>query len=651
MGLIDLVDVTRVYPGEGDASAVCALDDVSLRVHSGEFVWITGSSGSGKSTLLNIIGCLDRPTTGRYRYDGTDLTDMGTDEAAVFRRAAVGFVSQSCDLIESGTVLENVELPAAYGGERLSSRRKRAGEILESFGMGERRWHRPSELSGGERQRVALARSLMNGGRVIVADEPTAALDTQQSGEILALLGTLARRGHTVIVASHDETANTHATRRVELRDGRVVGDTGGETTSFEAQLQSRGKIETNGRAAVGWLIRTAIGTFLRAPSRSTVAALSMAVGIACLIAVLSIAQGAYEGSGQAIGQMGADRISISDVSRLRGPSRLTIEDAEAIDSDVANVREVAVGLYRKATVRHGNQAAEAGLHATSTASPPRFMYEEYSLESGAFLSESDDQDRSQVAVVGWALRQQLFPTQSDPVGETIAIDGVPYEVKGVLAPHRIAEGPLYTAERAVQLQTLVYVPYRTAVAGLFPSDARPSIDVFVEDPSLAEEIAEDTRDLLVRRHGSDGFGFLVHQRLLDSHTDIVEQNYLVLGGIGAVAFIVSGFGITAAMLALVAQRTREIGIRMAVGARRRDIAGQFLAETACAALAGAVIGILAGFAVAHGIGPALSYPVATAPWFLPAALGLAFIAGVASGVVPALKAARLQPTLALSVD
>ncbi|MDE0225414.1 MAG: ABC transporter permease [Gammaproteobacteria bacterium] len=378
---------------------------------------------------------------------------------------------------------------------------------------------------------------------------------------------------------------------------------------------------------------------------------LSIAVGIASVIAVLSLAEGAYQGSRQAIGQMGADKISISELRGEDGGSRLTNEDAEAIGKTVANVRDTVASLYRKATVQYGDQVVEASLYARSTASPPQFMYEEYSLESGAFLSERDDDDRTPVAVVGAGLRQQLFPTESNPVGRTLVIDGLPYEVKGVLAPHPIAEGPLYTRETATQLQTFLHVPYQTAITGLFPPGASPSIDVFVADPARAEETAADIRDLLIRRHGGNGFGLMVHQRLLGAYADLIEQNYLVLGGVGVIALVVGGAGIAATMLASVAQRRREIAIRMVVGARRKDIAGQFLAEAIGTAVAGALIGILAGFAVVPGVSAALGSPTATAPWFLPATVGLALVAGLASGILPALKAAQLEPRLALSAN
>ena len=651
MTLIGLTGVARDFPAEGDAHPVRALDGVSLRIHSGEFVWIAGSSGSGKSTLLNIIGCLDHPTEGSYRYAGTDLTNISADEAAAIRRTGFGFVSQSYDLIPSATVLENVELPAAYAGVRSSSRQQRAAGILDSFGMGERLRHRPAELSGGEQQRVAIARALMNGGRVILADEPTGALDARQGEEILALLASLARRGHTVIVASHDVAMRTHATRRIELRDGRVVAEAKSETPNTPPRWQPTEGVETTGRIAIGWLARTAAATLLRSPLRSMIGVLSIAVGIASVIAVLSLAEGAYQGSRQAIGQMGADKISISELRGEDGGSRLTNEDAEAIGKTVANVRDTVASLYRKATVQYGDQVVEASLYARSTASPPQFMYEEYSLESGAFLSERDDDDRTPVAVVGAGLRQQLFPTESNPVGRTLVIDGLPYEVKGVLAPHPIAEGPLYTRETATQLQTFLHVPYQTAITGLFPPGASPSIDVFVADPARAEETAADIRDLLIRRHGGNGFGLMVHQRLLGAYADLIEQNYLVLGGVGVIALVVGGAGIAATMLASVAQRRREIAIRMVVGARRKDIAGQFLAEAIGTAVAGALIGILAGFAVVPGVSAALGSPTATAPWFLPATVGLALVAGLASGILPALKAAQLEPRLALSAN
>ena len=650
MAIIDLTGVTRDFTGEGGAGSVRALDDVSLRIHSGEFVWVAGTSGSGKSTLLNIVGCLDSPTEGSYRYAGIDITNIGVEAAADIRRAQFGFVSQSYDLIESATVLENVELPAAYAGARSLSRRQRAKVILQSLAMDTRLRHRPAELSGGEQQRVAIARALMNGGRVILADEPTGALDARQGKEILALLAASAHRGHTVVVASHDVATGAYATRRVELRDGRLVADAGSAPAAGAPRWQPAGGIETNGPTS-WWLVRTAVGTLLRAPMHPIIGALSIALGIACVVAVLSFAEGAYQGSRQAIGQMGADKISISELPREAGGSRLSINDAEAIRKNVANVRDAVASLYREATVYYGDQIVEAGLHAKSTVSPPQFMYEEYSLEGGAFLSGRDDHDGAQVAVVGAGLREQLFPTGSDPIGKSIVIDGVPFQVKGVLAPHRIAEGSLYSRERATQLQTFVQIPYRSAVAGLFPPGARQSIDVFLADPARAEETAAEVRDLLVRRHGGNGFGLMVHQRLLDSYTDLIEQNYLVLGGVGVIALVAGGAGIAAAMLASVAQRRREIGIRMIVGARRRDIARQFLAEAIMTAVAGALIGMLVGIALVPGLGAALGYPAGTALWFLPTAVGLALVVGVASGILPALKASRLVPRAALGVN
>ena len=580
---------------------------------------------------------------------GQQCTGIDPDQAAVVRGNEFGFVSQSFHLIEAATVRENVELPAAYAGVGGSSRRRRACEILERLGMQDRLAHRPAELSGGEQQRTAVARALMNGGHVILADEPTGALDADNGQRILHVLADLAKRGHTVIVASHDTAIDAYAPRRIELRDGRLVADTA-PTRQVAAPAAPHGPAggfkERPRRTNVQWVCRTALASLVRAPLPSAFGVLSMAVGIGLVVSVLGFAAGAYDASKQALGQMGADRISISDPSNpLKGlPSRLTIEDAQAIKDNVANIRETVPRLHRSATVRYGEHAVDAGLDAEGTAAPPQFMYEEFRIEKGTLLSEADDEARARVAILGAGLYQRLFAPAEDPIGATLLVDQVPYAVKGVLAPHPIAEGPHYEPERARDIQTFLNVPYRSAVADLFPTDANMTIDVFATHPLRVEQAADDIRDLLFRRHGPGRFSLMVHQRLLGVHQDIAEQSYVTLGAVGAIALIVSASGVLALMLATLAQRRREVGIRMAVGADRLDIFSQFLVETIGIVCAGALAGMFVGYVVAPGVGDMLDLPVAMRPWFLPAALGLALASGVVAGILPALRAANLNP-------
>src|SRR5450759_1576904 len=223
--LIELVDVTKIFRS-GDLD-VEILHGVSLQVYPGEFLAIMGASGSGKTTLMNILGCLDRPTTGTYRFMGEDVSGFERDELARLRREAFGFVFQSYNLIGTVSALENVEVPAIYSGMPPAERDTRAKELLGSLGLGERLQYRPSQLSGGQQQRVSSARALMNGGRIVLADEPTGALDSKSGVEVMALLQDLSRRGHTVILITHALDIAAQAKRVIEIRDGRIVSDPG----------------------------------------------------------------------------------------------------------------------------------------------------------------------------------------------------------------------------------------------------------------------------------------------------------------------------------------------------------------------------------------------------------------------------------------
>ena len=655
--LIELDHITRDFRDEG-GGRVRALDGVSLQIFPGEFVCVTGASGSGKSTLLNIIGCLDRATGGTYRFAGADIARLDDDGLSAMRLAGFGFVFQTFNLLEAATARQNVELPAAYTNVGGSSR-DRAIELLDSLGVATRADHRPGELSGGEQQRLAIARALMNGARVILADEPTGALDSKQSEEIMALFKELSTRGHTVVVVSHDPAIAGQAARRVELQDGRIVADSNpAPGLGRLASVRPVGAANTiRGFQAA---VRQSITSLRGGALRSLLSTLSIALGIAFVSTALGLAQGAYVAMRQSIGQLGADWIQVSpsppyvydEKSGLREadtePVHLTVADARAIE-DLASVRTTVPSLYRQAKIQHGTSQFEAGVVAEATDALPQFMYEEWSVEQGSFLSDRDNQDRTHVAVIGPGLRDRLFRQGIDPLGETILIDGVPFVVKGVLAPHPIMAGPNYTPEQAALMSVFVHVPFGTAETLLFPPDARLSIEVLSRKPGQVEGTANDIRDLLIRRHGREGFNLHMHHVLLDSARRTARQGYPVLGGIGAVALIVSGLGVMAVMLASVSQRTREIGIRRAVGARRRDIVRQFLVEAGMIALVGGALGALLGFAAGPVVGAAFDMPTAFAPWFWPVAVGLAVATGLASGILPALRAARLDPTRALA--
>jgi macrolide transport system ATP-binding/permease protein len=643
--LISLRDITRRFTS-GEIE-VQVLHGISLEIARGEFVAIMGASGSGKSTLMNILGCLDKPSGGEYLFAGHRVADLDTDGLAALRREAFGFVFQSYHLIPSANALENVEIPAIYAGLPAAQRHQRASELLTRLGLAERLRNRPSQLSGGQQQRVSIARALMNDAEVILADEPTGALDSKSGQEVLALLKELSAQGKTVIIITHDREVAAHADRQIEIRDGLIVADSGSRERNGAAPVQLAINTTPAGASSadVGEAVRMA-GRALKANLfRTVLTLLGIVIGVASVVAMLAVGNGARQSVVDRISAMGTNLLSIRPGAPNMPRSAdgvtatLTAEDAKAVGA-LPNVRDALGELQGNATLRSGNIDYKTQITATNASMPE---VREWPLTSGAFFSENDERAYAAVTVLGQTVADNLFPGQ-DPVGQYLLISNVPFQVIGVMS----AKGATPWGQ---DQDDVALVPFSTGSLRLFGQRYVQSITAYIDDIGAIADTEEAIRQELLKRHnGVEDFQIRNTASLLEAVTATQDTLTVLLGSIAAISLLVGGIGVMNIMLVNVTERTREIGIRMATGARTGNILQQFITEALVVSAIGGVIGVLAGLGAAwviQALGTAVQFTLA--PVLL--AFGCAFATGLVFGLMPARKAAHLDPVQALASD
>lgn len=639
--LIELKGVSRVFNLGG--LAVEVLKGIDLQIYPGEFVAIMGASGSGKSTLMNILGCLDRPSQGEYLFRGESVSLLHRDDLAQLRREEFGFIFQSYHLIHALDARENVEVPAIYAGAGIVEREKRAEELLGSLGLGERLHHRPSQLSGGQQQRVSIARALMNGGRVILADEPTGALDSRSGEEVMQLLMELSRQGHTIILITHDSHVASHANRVIEMKDGQI---THRQEPVIRESNQVRSPFGVRHSSILLELfeaMKMAFRSLKMNLFRTVLTLLGIVIGVASVIVMLAIGDGAKNAVLERISAMGTNILVIRPgMPNSRGFSNIATlipEDMEAI-MELDNIIAAIPENKKSVTTRYGNNDQSTSLNATSS----HFTkVRNWPLGKGVFFTEEDEKSYAKVVVLGKTVEKALFG-EGDALGRFVLVDNIMFQVIGVMSNR----GASASGEDE---DDVILVPYTTGSLHLIGQKFLRNITVAVDDLSRMSETEREIHSLLLARHGGiEDFRIRNMASLIEDVTQTQNTLTILLGSIAAISLLVGGIGVMNIMLVSVTERTKEIGIRIATGARMRHILQQFLIEAVVVSALGGLIGVVIGLGVSaliEGLGTPVYYSLMPIVW----AFGCAFVTGLLFGYLPARKAARLDPVVALASE
>jgi len=638
--LIKLSGVTKTFRNGEIATQV--LHGLDIEIYPGEFVAIMGQSGSGKSTLMNILGCLDRATTGDYFFAGKNVAELDADGLAQLRREAFGFVFQSYNLLGGSTACENVEMPATYSGLSPEARRARSTELLSSLGLQERLHHRPNQLSGGQQQRVSIARALMNGGQIILADEPTGALDSHSGKEVMRLLKELSAQGHTIILITHDAAVANHAQRLIELRDGEVIADPGPQQLpkppKEEHYLQGESSLRTELFAAM----KTAFRSLHSNVFRTILTLLGIVIGVGSVITMLAIGDGAKKSVVDSISAMGSNLLQVrpgGPMQRFRWDAvTLVPEDADAIAA-LPNVAAALPELNGQFTLRYGNIDHTTEVNATAAKFP---LARKWDVAQGTFFTEEDEKNYATVVVLGKSVATKLF-AEKNPLGEFIIINNVLFQVIGVMSERGADPGGQDQDDK-------VFVPFKTGSLRVIGQRFLRAVTVSVDEEKNIQEVQTRVHALMMERHGAEDFQIRSMSSLIDMVSETQNTMTFLLGSIAAISLLVGGIGVMNIMLVSVTERTREIGIRMATGARKRNIMQQFLIEALVVSALGGVIGVVLGLGTAMLVGY-FGMPVAYSFAPIIMAFSCAFLTGLLFGFLPARKAASLDPVAALAAE
>ncbi|EXB88068.1 MacB family efflux pump subunit [Acinetobacter sp. 272263] len=652
--LLEVSQLTREFPaGEG---TVQILKGIDLKIYPCELVAIIGQSGSGKSTLMNILGCLDKPTQGSYKVNGKETRKLEPDELAQLRREYFGFIFQRYHLLGDLSAAGNVEVPAIYAGADSTERHERAQKLLTDLGLGDKTQNRPSQLSGGQQQRVSIARALMNGGDVILADEPTGALDKHSGVEVMRILRELNAKGHTIILVTHDINVAKNATRIIEISDGQIIDDRPNipEYQENEAALEPVQTLVKEPQAKIsswrsaldrlGEAFRMALLAMNAHRMRTFLTMLGIIIGIASVVSVVALGNGSQKQILENISSLGTNTITIyqgrgfGDNSRSSQVRTLIPADADAL-ADQPYVQGVSPTVNNSVTGRFKDTEASITVNGVSD---QFFDVRGLNFTAGQAFDKFAINERSQDVVIDSNTQKTLFADGSDPIGQVILLGSVPSRVIGVVE----ANAGMFGSD-----SLNVYLPYSTVMSRMLGQSNVRSIIVRVKDEYSSSAAENAILSLLEQRHGAQD----VYSQNSDSIRETIENTTktmtLLVSAIAVISLVVGGIGVMNIMLVSVTERTQEIGVRMAVGARQSDILQQFLIEAILVCILGGILGVL----LSLGLGQLVtklsngSFQMAYSTTSMIAAFVCSSMIGIVFGFLPARNAAQLDPVAALS--
>ncbi|NUF28249.1 MULTISPECIES: MacB family efflux pump subunit [Gilliamella] len=646
--LIKLENIVREFPA-GD-STIQVLKGINLTINAGEMVAIIGASGSGKSTLMNILGCLDKPTTGTYSIGGRTTSKLSLDELAELRREHFGFIFQRYHLLNALTAQGNVEIPAIYAGVTSEQRQKRANEILTRLGLADKIHNKPSQLSGGQQQRVSIGRALINGGQIILADEPTGALDRKSGLEVMAILQELHQQGHTVIIVTHDANIAQNAQRIIEISDGNIISDSINPKYQSEQsdnrQIKQIEATKTQDNFLAKYYrfrdaFKMAILSMLSQRLRTVLTMLGIIIGIASVVSVVALGQGTKQKILSNINSLGTSTLEIYAGSGFGDRNADKITTLRSSDADFlaqqSFVHSTTPNLATSVYFRINNLAVTGTVNGVGE---QFFAVRGYTISQGKSFDETSIITSAQDAVIDENTVKRLFADQN-PIGKILMAGQLPVRIIGVATKQQQGFGSNESLN--------IWLPYTTVINRMVGQTSLKSITVRVKDHvdlSIAEQAINQ---IMLKRHGTKDFFIFNSDNIRETINSSAWVMTLLVSAIALISLIVGGIGVMNIMLVSVTERTREIGVRMAVGARSSDILQQFLIEAVLVCLTGGTIGILLSFAIGFIFNAFVtSFAMSFSVLAIVAAFSCSSIIGIIFGYFPAKRAAKLDPIYAL---